>query len=354
MPPTPQVPARPRRWLLWLRRLILGVLVLLVGADVGLHLAGIHAHMPTFCTWNPRMGCVTKPNLHESLEFFSQHLAFTTNAQGLRNGPIDAKKPGWKRVLVLGDSVTFAPQVPDGAPFANLLDLELFKDQIEVINGGSIFLRATEQELSWFLDVGAALQPDLVVLEFTERNDFADNQHQYWWQPGKNGLERQTDVQPPSYHGWVLRFNETPVVQWLDAHSRLFGLARLGFWNIMHLPRVDTNKRWRESTDDVVARLQQEVAARGGRLAVLVYPSPEHLAGLRGEREWHADNDNARILAIVKAHNIPYLDLTPAMQPATAKVWLDDDGHLTLAGHKAVADLLAPQVRAWLAPTPVK
>ncbi len=350
MPHPAPSPVRPRRWLVWLRRLVIGLPVLLVGADVGMHVAGLRALMPLLCVWDPRIGCVTKPNIMESLEFLNDRFEFTTNADGLRNAPIAAKKPGWRRVLVLGDSVTFAPQVADGATFPNLLDLDLFKDQVEVVNAGSPYLEGTQQELSWFLDVGARFQPDLVVLEFTERNDFADNEQQRWWRPTPNGLERQTNVQPPAYQRWVLQVNESPVVRWLDAHSRAFGLARIGFWHLTHLPRMPWDTPRADHTAEVLLRLKQEVETRGAQFAVVVYPSPQHLAGVRGERESRAEDDNARILAIITVNKINCLDLTPALLPETARPWVGGDGHLTADGHRAVADLLLPQLRAWLPP----
>ena len=352
--PKPPLPAAPkprqtlRRAWVSLQRLCLLLVVLLAGAEIGLRVAGVEERLPTFCTWNPRMGCVTQANLHEFLVLDGRHFAFTTNANGLRGGEIAPKTPGLRRVLVLGDSVTFAPQVPDDAPFPNLLGLDLFKNHIDVVNGGSVYLRAADQQLSWYLDVGAALRPDLVVLEFTERNDFSDAQHAYWWRPGQHGLERQTRVVPPAQHPWVLRANEWPIVHWLVEHSRLFGVFCVNYWNIMHLPRVETNQRLRAATEDVLLRMRDEVTARGARFAVLVYPSPDTLAGMRGERPLRADNDNARILAIVKDRQIPYLDLTPAMAQESARAWTDGFGHLTVAGHRAVADLLAPQIRAWL------
>jgi lysophospholipase L1-like esterase len=295
------------------------------------------------------MGCETKPNLDAEMALMDKRFHFKTNSTGLRNAEVEAKKPGWKRVLVLGDSVTFAPQVADDAPFPNLLDRDLFKDNVDVVNGGFIYLRATDQQLSWFLDVGSKLAPDLVLVEFTERNDFADNQHEYWWKSGPKGLERQLNVQAPTYHPWVLLTNTWPMVPWLDTHSRLFGLFRVGFWNIMHLPRIDTDKRWTEATEGVMARLKQEVESRGARLAVVLHPSPERLAGTRGEQELRKDNDNARIVSILTTHQIPYLDLGPLLSPESARTWIDE-GHLTTEGHLAVAKALLPQIRTWLAP----
>jgi lysophospholipase L1-like esterase len=339
----------PRRWLRWLRRGLIALLVLLFGAEVAVRVAGVGARMPTFCTWNPRMGCVTNPNIHESMAMGDRHFEFATNALGLRNPPLTPKAPGQKRVLVLGDSVVFAPQVSDDSPFPNLLDASLKAEHIEVVNAGSNYLRAPDQQLSWFLDVRATLQPDLVIAEFTERNDFSDIQHEYWWHAGKKGLERQTAVKPLPHDARVLASNDWAVVHFLDEHSRLFGLFRGMHWNIMHLPRIDSAKRWREATEEVLVRLKQEVEARGGRFALVIYPSPELLTAMRGEGKLRPDNhDHALILAIATEQKMAFLDLTPLLAPKTARDLLDDDGHLTLAGHKAVAVVLAPQIREWL------
>ena len=75
---------------------------------------------------------------------------------------------------------------------------------------------------------------------------------------------------------------------------------------------------------------------------------------MRGERESLAEDDNARLLAILIAQQIKYLDLTPALLPETARPWVDRDGQLTGDGHRAVADLLLPKkMRAWRPPRAV-
>ena len=95
--------------------------------------------------------------------------AYTTiNSHGLRDlERAYEKPPGTRRVLLLGDSVTEATQVPLGNTFATLLesDLRARGEPVEVINAGVAGF-GTDNELAFFRAEGVRHEPDIVVLVF--------------------------------------------------------------------------------------------------------------------------------------------------------------------------------------------
>jgi hypothetical protein len=97
----------------------------------------------------------------------------TLNSQGLRDKEIPYDKPpGEKRILLLGDSVTFGWGVSDGEPFADQME-PLLKSTTgrnwEVINAG-VNGYNTQQEDTYFRREGVRYQPDIVVVTFVEND----------------------------------------------------------------------------------------------------------------------------------------------------------------------------------------
>jgi hypothetical protein len=82
-----------------------------------------------------------------------------------------APRPGIRRVVMLGDSVTFGTGVSDGQTFSDRLEAAA---AYEVVNLG-VDGYGTDQELIRLESEGFSYQPDDVVLNFCVRNDYLDN-----------------------------------------------------------------------------------------------------------------------------------------------------------------------------------
>jgi hypothetical protein len=96
------------------------------------------------------------------------------NSLGLRERPISlVKTAGKRRVLLIGDSVTFGTGVDAGWRFSDFIQRAL-KDDIEVINAG-VPGWGTDQELIYYESFGRRLDPDIVVVTFTMANDVVNN-----------------------------------------------------------------------------------------------------------------------------------------------------------------------------------
>jgi|GEM_PF-1969502 len=100
-------------------------------------------------------------------------LVFKTNSLGYRNPEIGPKRG--KRLLFLGDSITFGHGVNEEWTFVRLVE-KLARsqgDNWETVNGAVEGL-GTDGELAVLNETGLALQPDVVVLDFY-LNDFSES-----------------------------------------------------------------------------------------------------------------------------------------------------------------------------------
>ncbi len=106
----------------------------------------------------------------------NQIIVSFANSHGWRDRERTTEKPaGVHRILVLGDSNTFAPLVPDEQMYTRVLESALGEKGVkaEVINisyGGW----STDQQLEALINEGMSYQPDLVLLQFCS-NDLSGN-----------------------------------------------------------------------------------------------------------------------------------------------------------------------------------
>jgi hypothetical protein len=97
-----------------------------------------------------------------------------TNSLGMREREFDrVKKPGRKRILVIGDSIAFGTGVDAKWRFSDFL-ARAFGDDVEVLNAG-VCGWGSDQELLYYETKGRALRPDIVILTFTMANDVLNN-----------------------------------------------------------------------------------------------------------------------------------------------------------------------------------
>ncbi len=86
-----------------------------------------------------------------------------SNALGYRDRPFSEDKPqGWRRVLVLGDSVAWGKGVDEPRRFSNLVE-DAASSRLEVYN--MAFCGFTVEAMAEQIDRSLVFQPDLVVLQ---------------------------------------------------------------------------------------------------------------------------------------------------------------------------------------------
>jgi hypothetical protein len=111
---------------------------------------------------NPRRGWEMVPGEHYTYQHRVQ-----VNSLGLRGPELAAKRPGERRILFLGDSLTYGQGVADDETVPAALERALAErapqQRWSVVNAGC---RAygTSHELGLLAELGARIQPDVVLL----------------------------------------------------------------------------------------------------------------------------------------------------------------------------------------------
>ena len=281
--------------------------------------------------------------------------AVSLNGAGFRGPAAGAGAAGRRRVVVLGDSLTFGTGVEDGETF--VAQLAGLAPSLEPLNLG-VSGYGTDQELLLLEHEGLTQAPAVVVLDVCVGNDLLDNALPVYVYDGAT---------PKPYftlEGQTLRLH--------DEHVRLGGarlLARLlrerslAFDALLSLaggperapldhdggehwgPRARTVlEHWPEAvelTQRLLARVDEVCAARGVPLLVLLHPTRRSYLG------------DATFME-------PFLAAATRLRPATRMIdlrstyleqqlsWedftLDKLGHLNPRGHRIVAEVLAKEL----------
>ncbi|SHJ87823.1 hypothetical protein SAMN02745216_02466 [Desulfatibacillum alkenivorans DSM 16219] len=174
------------------------VRVFKIGPDV--HRVRTHVENSAYqASSNPILGYELKPNfrcsnpnLHETFPYI--------NAHGQRDIERSLeKKPGWKRIVVLGDSVAAGHRVWDlNQTISRWMDQLMVEDRVEVLNFG-MGGYCTRAEVELLRTKALKFDPDMVIVIFV-KNDFRDF----------NSQISHYRIQRPRY------------IEWLFIHSRLF------------------------------------------------------------------------------------------------------------------------------------
>jgi lysophospholipase L1-like esterase len=281
-----------------------------------------------------------------SFDGFSEGIAVHTNSRGLRERELPPEKPaGVRRVLFLGDSVTFGAGVRAEETFPRLLEERLAgaaDGPIETLNAGVVGYNTT-QELARLESVGLTYRPDVVVLTFVV-NDLLDIfsifDHQY--EPGGPFADQKV---------------------WLRRNSHLYRFVQDTYWRVaVALRRTQTGPteplRQRGRLDERLAELTAAAdLARANGAAFLLVLYPDNLddpvsAGPGGERS----TVRQELLGLAERSGYLVVDLTEALgdvrDPRARDYRLREDPHPSPAGHRTIADALTPSLRALLANLP--
>lgn len=242
------------------------------------------------------------------------------NSLGLRNAEVAPEKPaGTTRILMLGDSIVFGWGVAQD----KTMSVELARDlaaggfgPAEVINTG-VGNYNTAMEVAYFLKSGAALAPDIVVLNY-----FIN------------------DAEPtPSY---------SPV-PWYARHFYAYAVVG-GAWDIFKRTLLG-GPEWKTYYTDLyqdgrpgwiaaqenIRRLAVYCREHGIRLVMTNIPE------LHEVRPYPFARVSAQLAGIAKAEGIEYLDLLPAVEAEPApSLWVTvPDPHPNAKAHALMARRLA-------------
>ena len=337
----------------------------------GNYLIGAYlVHHPVYGSFHPRNSVVW----YHTNEFVTR-LHFSE--QGLRGPDVPHAKPsGTFRILILGDSLADAVQVPQETRFSELMQdrftAEYGAGRVQVVNA-AVSGWSTAQEVRYFEDEGRLFQPDLVLLMVYPTNDI-----------GHNSTTREEPGQARDRPYFALREGQDLELLAFEPHTadtgeRLDRLARRTVllydvmqYGVLGKSAQDVDAAQKASITDVYRvkgdsrfnygwkvtaalfhRLRDAVATSGSlvivgvpaRWQVLDDEWRKMLADFRLKPAKYAPQRPVGKLAkAADAAGLPSLDLyhhfRSEVERSTERLYFSDDPHWTPAGHQVAADAL--------------
>jgi lysophospholipase L1-like esterase len=326
--------------------------------------------------FDPTLGWASDSDTRAKIEVKEFAYNVAINSQGLRGQPPPKLKHGGvKRVVFLGDGVTWGQGVQDGDRFSDVLAFE-FGPRLEVVNA-AVPGYGTDQEWWMLSQRGDELDPDLVIVTFvlddildcegSERNGMA--KPRFVFQRGTWNIE---GLPVPDRRSLLARCFG-PCLSEIGAHSALFyGWQR---WSKGKPHCVELEPRGRPVRPQFEARVKQVAESlfaddsparhalslirgwcerRGARFAVLVLPfhHDQYLYEPMNDRpEFDGTTVLTKALVRVGAElGFEVLNIDAAMFARVEKGQRlhCGDGHLNVAGHELVSDALQPKIEGWL------
>jgi len=357
-------------WKAKLALVLVGLLLPLALAELVLRIAG--AVLPgdyqtvSFAEAHPEFGRRNKPGAgwKKTSEFTSW---IEVNSKGLRGAEIDyPKPPGEVRILVTGDSFTFAEQVNQQEAFTQRLEDRLNAEstgvKYRVLNAGSNGW-ATANEAVYLTKEGVRFRPDVVVVALYLGNDVSDNYRRV--ATVQNAVEADLALRgADAFDGprRILRKSELYTV----FESGV--LAKLPWWNDdggsssgdRRPPRTlaEAEEAW-TITERLLDRMRDVSESQGARFMVMVVPSATAVAqrGGAGVKETDEDDDeggedekpgfedpHGTLGELVGRAGVTTLDLLSPMRRADnrtrERLYYRQNAHWTAAGHAVAADEL--------------
>jgi lysophospholipase L1-like esterase len=312
-----------------------GLLVMLVLGEIALRVVDLgHPYYSAPELYQPSDDPRILFEPRPSFSGFSEGVALTTNSRGLRERELPlAKPPGIRRVVFLGDSVTFGAGVKDDEPFPRLLERSINGaggGPIETVNTGVVGYN-TIQELARLERVGLPYEPDVVVLTFVVNDlleTFSIFDHQY--EP--TGAFANVKV-------------------WLRRNSYLYRFVQQMYWRLgqevrraREGPTEPLRKRDRvEERLETLAEIVAITRANGAGFLLVLYP--DNLAdpispGPSGERLTMREE----LQQFATREQVPLVDLSDALgdvrDPRARQYRLREDPHPSPEGHRVIAKAL--------------
>lgn len=292
--------------------------------------------------------------LRPGLEDIARGVPVRVNEFGLRGPEVSAAPRGdTRRILALGDSVTFGYRMREDEIFPTLLAERLREAtgrEYEVLNAG-VEGYNTRTELAVLRETGFALAPHTVVLALN-LNDYDDTP--VLGSMGILTLDHEERISRWSLANlsefWLLLkwlgstggrvwVGETPAAPDPDTPTpafndfdRYISALRKRYWAAPDDERMDAMRA-------ALRAIRDETAARGIRLLVAILPD--------GDQIGVAEPDLApqeRMERICSEENLDCLDLLPAFEAAADRPLFLDIMHPNGHGHRIIADEVAARL----------
>jgi lysophospholipase L1-like esterase len=265
----------------------------------------------------PNLGHEHAPNT----QAFLMGVDVKINSKRLRDREFRYERtPGTKRVLMLGDSLTFGWGVADSDTTSKVLEdiLNSTGQAYEVINTG-VGNYNTAQQVTYFLQEGHKYDPDMVVLNYFV-----------------NDAEPTPSVEP----GFLAQYSYFYVfirARW-DVFLRHFNEQQTWHQYYQNLYK-DDNLGW-DQADKSIRALAAFVEGEGIPLVIANYPE------LRNLKDYPFTKTDNWLDNLAKELGVPYLDLKPSLEGLEEEdLWVTrPDPHPNRVANQQFAEYLSARI----------
>lgn len=320
---------------------------------------------PSTQLFDPAIGYVNAPHstLSQAREGFQ---TIRLNNHGLNGPDLGPSSPGRQRILFLGDSITFAAQVPSDRNFVSLVGQRLAG--AETVNGGRDALGP--QNWVALLDrLEPAVNPDLIVLMIS-RGDAFDLRDSHV-RIDRDGAGRPISVSRPRLTrdalqevlGPVMRYSALVTFLVRRANTEWTALKTGDSWTGWALrggnPAGDGRNSGEELLDRpaIAAQLVDilDIVKRNRRVVMIAMPAWQYQADRKVELEPRSKLEAGLFAEAARRAGIPFVDIGPALAGAYRRTGHPltgfansriGEGHLNEEGHRVVAVAIADWLQA--------
>jgi lysophospholipase L1-like esterase len=286
--------------------------------------------LPSHC-WHPQLGWCLRPGW-SGKEVWTGGFS-RINPQGIRDDrPVGRKARRERRMLIIGDSITFGAMVPTQQTFPYLLERFLADDNgWRVLNGG-VTGYDPQQEFEWLELFGWQLEPDVIGVAFC-RNDVC---------PSVRFQFAARDREPVGVAGrwlsehFVLASYLQRAIWYLEAR---LGLATAAIKEVPANAPVDSPRPGWPFVEQAYRRIARSAREKNVSIVLFVYPTLGLLAG----RE--PDDLTERLQELAKELNWSWIDLAPAFSEDPASLFIPGDPlHPNGNGYQRAAEYAAKKL----------
>lgn len=243
------------------------------------------------------------------------------NARGLRDRDFDAQPPaGVKRLLLMGDSVTFGWGVPQDKTYAKVCEQELAKaGKYELINA-AVVNHTTSRMLAFYRQELHTYGAPVVLLAFfiNNANESAD--------PG------------------IRAYLDTPLEFPVFLYSRLRRVTARGpDFDTMHRQLYAAENPFYKAFSERLTGFITELKKAGKQVIVVNVPDAAHL----DEPKYRYQDITDKVLGLAQTAGAQTIDLYPAVKGMPAKdiVNSGEDRHPNAEGHRRMGAYLAAELK---------
>lgn len=333
--------------------------------EAGMRLAGGSEAAPEFQSLfmrDPRVGHRLQPGAATRYKTAEFETDLAINSRGVRDVEFGAKPPGERRVVVLGDSLVMAVQVPLEQTFMKVAERALAASGGEgrwrVINAGVQGYGPVE-EWRFFEHVVSGFEPDVVIVAVFVANDAIEAVDSHARAVlDASGQDLRADLEDMARRTvrrsmvlQTLRLRARAVVDRTRAEPQA-DIPQRPLATYFATPPADV-VRGLELTRQYVERIAGLAAARGAQTAIVLLPARFQLDdgdyGRLSETVRRAggtlvrDAATDRFAEALAPLGLPMLDLLPVLraQPDPAGLFFQRNIHLTRRGHEVAGVALA-------------